>query len=152
LRGDGHPAPLAPPGAKWPEADLTAVTIAQGAAGMSSVSPTTGHAARGTRHRERSEPAVTVRAVALGLALVPPLCWWSAKNELVHGGTEMIEASLVLIAVFTLFGLALLNEALRRWAPRLTFSRGELLTTYAMLTTSLGIAGLGAMQVLPQQL
>jgi hypothetical protein len=120
---------------------------------MSSVSPSTRRDRVARRAPDAADSrAVTVRAVGLGLALVPPLCWWSAKNELIHGGTEMIEASLVVIAVFTLFGLALLNEALRRWAPRLTFSRGELLTTYVMLSTSLGIAGLGEMQVLPQQL
>jgi hypothetical protein len=54
--------------------------------------------------------------------------------------------------VFALFVLVLLNEALRAVAPRLTFSQGELLTTYAMLTTSVGIAGLGQMQFLPQAL
>jgi hypothetical protein len=75
--------------------------------------------------------------VALGLALVPFLCWWSLKHELIHGGSEFVEASLVVIAVFVLFSLVLLNETLRRWAPRLVFSQGELLTIYVMLTTSL---------------
>lgn len=96
--------------------------------------------------------AVTPRALALGLLLVPLLCWWTLKHELIYGGSEFVEASLVVIAVFTLFGLALLNEVLRRRAPRWVFSRGELLTVYMMLTTSLGIAGLGGMQVLPQAL
>jgi hypothetical protein len=96
--------------------------------------------------------AVTPRAILLGLVLVPLLCWWSLKHELIHGGSEFVEASLVVIAVFTLFGLVLLNELLRRRAPRLVFSQGELLTVYAMLTVSLGIAGLGGMQVLPQML
>jgi hypothetical protein len=94
--------------------------------------------------------AVTPRAVLLGLILVPLLCWWSLKHELIHGGSEFVEASLVVIAVFTLFALVILNEGLRRWAPRWVFSQGELLTVYAMLTVSLGIAGLGGMQVLPQ--
>src|SRR5262249_49351326 len=60
--------------------------------------------------------------------------------------------SLLVIVVCVLFGLVLLNALLRRRAPRLAFSQGELLTTYAMLTTSLGIAGLGQMQFLPQAL
>src|SRR5262245_38383132 len=72
--------------------------------------------------------AVTPRAVLLGLLLVPLLCAWSLRHELIYGGTEFIEASLVLIAVFTLFVLVLLNTALGRWAPRWVFSRGELLT------------------------
>src|SRR5947209_69513 len=90
-----------------------------------------------------SPRTVTLRAVLLGLALVPFLCWWSLRAELISGGSELIEASLVVIAVFTLFALALLNEGLRRWAPRWVLTQGELLTTYAMLTTSVGIAGLG---------
>src|SRR6266571_4857954 len=96
--------------------------------------------------------AVTPRAVALGLVLVPLLCWWTLQQELILGGTEFVEASLVVIAVFTLFLLALLNAALRRWVPRWVFSRGELLTVYAMLTPSLGIAGLNGLQVLPHAL
>jgi hypothetical protein len=96
--------------------------------------------------------AVTFRSVALGLALVPFLCWWSLRSELIYGGSELVEASLLVIVVFVLFGLVLLNELLRRWTPRLAFTQGELLTTYAMLTTSVGIAGLGQMQFLPQAL
>ena len=64
--------------------------------------------------------------MALGLALVPFLCWWTLKHELIHGGSEFVEASLVVIAVFSLFSLVLLNEALRRWAPtyrRATWAR-----------------------------
>src|SRR5207245_11454223 len=93
--------------------------------------------------------AVSFRAVALGLGLVPLLCWWSIRAEIIYGGSELIEASLLVIVVFVLFGLTLLNEALRTVAPRFTFSQGELLTTYVMLTTSVGIAGLGQMQFLP---
>lgn len=121
---------------------------------MPFASPSSTEHARAARHDPGgpSSRAVTPRAVLLGLALVPPLCWWSAKNELIHGGSELIEASLVVIAVFTLFALVLLNEALRRWAPHRSFGRGELLTIYVMLGTSLGIAGLGQMQFLPQQL
>src|SRR5437867_1655887 len=96
--------------------------------------------------------AVTFRAVALGLALVPFLCWWSLRAELINGGSELIEASLIVIVVFVLFGLVLLNEALRRWAPGLTFSQGELLTAYVMQTTSVSVAGLGQMQFLVQAL
>jgi hypothetical protein len=93
-----------------------------------------------------------VRAVALGLLLVPLLCWWTLKQALIHGGTEFVEASLVLIAVFTLFLLVLLNQVVRRVAPRFAFSPAEHLTVYAMLTVSLGVAGLGGLQVLPQAL
>src|SRR5436309_765304 len=79
---------------------------------------------------------VTPRAVGLGLLLVPLLCWWTLKHELIWGGSEFVEASLVVIAVFMLFALVLVNTALRRWEQRGTsargvvFSQGELLTVY----------------------
>src|SRR5438034_11738321 len=91
------------------------------------------------RSRTASSPpaaprAVTPRAVGLGLLRVPLLCWWTLKHELIWGGSEFVEASLVVIAVFMLFLMVLLNTALRRWAPRVVFSQGELLTVYVMLT------------------
>src|SRR5436305_13996463 len=92
--------------------------------------------------------AVTPRAVGLGLLLVPLLCWWTLKHELILGGSEFVEASLVVIAVFMLFVMVLVNAALRRWAPRVVFSQGELLTVYVMRTTSRGIAAPGGLQVL----
>jgi uncharacterized protein DUF6785/uncharacterized protein DUF6784 len=96
--------------------------------------------------------AVTGRSVALGLVLVPFLCWWSLRAELIYGGSELIEASLLVIVVFDLFAMVLLNEGLRRWAPRFAFSQAELLTAYVIQTTSVGVAGLGQMQFLPQAL
>src|SRR6476661_7329811 len=110
--------------------------------------------ATAARERVGSGPqrAVTGRSVALGLALVPFLCWWSLRAELIYGGSELIEASLLVIVVFDLFAMVLLNEGLRRWAPRFAFSQAELLTAYVIQTTSVGVAGLGQMQFLPQAL
>jgi Ca2+/Na+ antiporter len=120
---------------------------------MPVVQPSSGHerAAQPAADR-RSARAVTPRSILLGLVLVPLLCWWSLKHELIHGGSEFVEASLIVVVVFALFGLVLVNHSLRRWAPRLAFSQGELITVYIMLTVSVGIAGLGQMQFLPQTL
>src|SRR5689334_7335716 len=113
---------------------------------MSNRTPTPTPAADRAPSRDQSPSsaprAVSFRAVALGLGLVPLLCGWSLRAEIVYGGSELIEASLLVIVVFTLFALVLFNEAVRVVAPRYTFSQGELLTTYAMLTTSVGLAGL----------
>src|SRR5205823_1618239 len=65
--------------------------------------------------------SVSFRAVALGLVLTPLLCGWSIRAEILYGGSELIEASLLVLVVFALFGLVLLNEALRVVAPRFTF-------------------------------
>lgn len=100
-----------------------------------------------------SRSPVRARAVFLGLALVPLLCWWSIRTEIISGGSELIEASLLAIVVFTLFVLVVVNDVLlRRFSPRLALSRAEILVVYVTLTTSVGVAGLGQMQFLNQAL
>ncbi len=97
--------------------------------------------------------SVRARAVVLGLALVPLVCWWSIRTEIISGGSELIEASLLAVVVFTLFVLVAVNDVLlRRFFPRLALSRAEVLVVYVTLTTSVGVAGLGQMQFLNQAL
>ena len=93
-----------------------------------------------------------LRALLLGLGLVPFLCWWSLRTEIISGGSELIEASVLAIAVFVLFVLILINDLLRRKWPRLALTRLELIFVYVMQTTSLGLAGLGQIQFLNQAL
>ena len=88
------------------------------------------------------------RALALGLILVPLHCWWAIRTEIFTGGSELIEASLLPLAVFTFFLLVAANGLLVRFIPRLALSRAELLVVYVMQTVSLGVAGLGQMQFL----
>jgi hypothetical protein len=88
----------------------------------------------------------------LGLALVPLLCWWSMRTEIITGGSELIEASLLVIVVFALFLLVLANEAVRRRWPHVALTQPELLLVYIMQTTSVGLAGLGQLQFLNQAL
>ncbi len=57
-------------------------------------------------------------------------------------------ASLFFNAVFTLLVLALLNEALRRHAPRWALRPGELVVVYAMLCVGTALAGHDQLQVL----
>jgi hypothetical protein len=92
------------------------------------------------------------RAFLFGLALVPFLCGWGIRAEIITGGAELIEASLLPLAVFVLFGLTLCNHLVRRRWPELALSQAELLIVYVMQTTSVGIAGLGQMQFLSQAL
>lgn len=93
-----------------------------------------------------------LRAYLLGLACVPPVCWWGMRNELLYGGSELIESSLLPIVVFLLFVLVLVNDLLRRFLPRFALTRAELLIVYVMQTTTVGLAGLGQMQFLSQAL
>jgi hypothetical protein len=92
------------------------------------------------------------RAILLGLLLVPLLCAWSIRTEIISGGSELIEASLLVIVVFVLFLLVLVNEAVRRRWPAAALTQAELLLVYVMQTTSVGLAGLGQIQFLNQAL
>jgi len=97
-------------------------------------------------------PLVRARAVALGLALSPVLCGWAMRTEIISGGSELIEASLMPLVVFALFGLTLLNDAVRRRRPGLALTRAEMLVVYVMQAVSVGVAGLGQVQFLNQVL
>lgn len=93
-----------------------------------------------------------LRAYALGMGLIPLVCWWSLRTEIFSGGSELIEGSLLPIVVFVLFGLVLLNNGVRFLRPGLALTRSELLIVYVMQTTSVGLAGLGQIQFLNQAL
>lgn len=105
----------------------------------------------GTNPTARRFPA-RGRAILLGLVLVPLHCWWAIRTEIFTGGSEMIEASLLPLVVFTFFLLVTINESTRRLLPGLALTRAELLVIYAMQTTSVGVAGLGQLQFLNQVL
>jgi hypothetical protein len=101
---------------------------------------------------KRRRVLIRARAIVLGLLLIPLLCAFSLRTELICGGTELIEASLLLVVVFTLFLLTLANEVVRRWRPSAALTQAELLFVYLMQSTSIGLAGLGQIQFLNQAL
>lgn len=92
------------------------------------------------------------RAFVLGLLLVPIHCFWAIRTEIFTGGSELVEASLLPLAVFTFLMLVAANALARRLAPRAALSGAELLTVYVMQIVSLGVAGLGQVQFLNQAL
>src|SRR5579862_5916191 len=92
------------------------------------------------------------RAYLIGAALIPVVCAWSLFAEIIQGGSELIEASLLPIVVFVLFLAVLLNDMVQRRAPRAALTHAELIIVYVMQTTSVGLAGLGQIQFLNQAL
>ena len=74
------------------------------------------------------------------------------RTEIISGGSELIEASLLPLVVFALFLLTLVNDAVRRRRPEAALTRAELLVVYIMQTVSVGVAGLGQVQFLNQAL
>jgi hypothetical protein len=89
---------------------------------------------------------VSGRAVLLGVALIPPACWWLEYTECVSEGTDMAGISYVLPALFLLFVLVALNRLVRSRYPVRAFSQGELLTVFVMLSAGLTLGGPGGMQ------
>ncbi|MBV9851525.1 MAG: hypothetical protein JO250_17800 [Armatimonadetes bacterium] len=86
---------------------------------------------------------VTARAVILGILLAPASCYWVAYTQIRANSTDLTMMSLMAAAFFPLIVLMGLNGALGRYAPRRALARGELLTVYGMLATTVGLAGGG---------
>lgn len=107
---------------------------------------------------EESEPSRGLAArmnirwpvIALGALLIPFNCQWIIVMERVMFGPYPSTVSLFANVVFALFLLVALNRLLVRFAPRLAFSQGELLTVYTMLAVSTGLAGLDGVSTISQ--
>lgn len=91
---------------------------------------------------------VTRRALLIGLLLIPVVCIWNEYTEIVAEGTDLVAMSLIIAVVILLFGLVLINLALKRWRPQKAFSQAELMYIYIMLIVSVGISGIGVGQFL----
>ena len=88
--------------------------------------------------------AVTPRAILLGAVLAPFCCYWVAYTQIRANSTDLTMMSLMAAAFFPLVVLLAVNGLLRRAGlARLTLTRGELLTVYAMLASTVGLAGGG---------
>jgi hypothetical protein len=86
---------------------------------------------------------ITRRSVVIGSLLVPLSSYWVTNSEMAMGVTEITSTSLLMGAVFLLFGLVLVNLMLERFAPRQAFTGSEMLTVYVMLTLAMSINGIG---------
>src|SRR5205085_4493214 len=97
---------------------------------------------------DRARHPITLRALLLGLLLVPLLCFWNVYSEIVAQSTELAGLSLTIGAVFALLALLLLNAGLRRWRPAWVLTRSEMLFIYVMQAVSIGISSVGMLQFL----
>jgi hypothetical protein len=84
---------------------------------------------------------VSVRAVLIGLALIPPNIIWVVWMERIDGRAFSTTISLFFTAVFSLLVLTALNRLLKRFAPRVALRQGELLTVFSMLSLATAMAG-----------
>lgn len=81
--------------------------------------------------------------MALGAVLAPFCCYWVAYTQIRANSTDLTMMSLMAAAFFPLIVLLGINAALRRVRPRWAWTRGEMLTVYAMLACTVGLAGGG---------
>lgn len=101
-----------------------------------------------TERREK----ITVRAVVLGLLLVPILIWWIHHAEFRLGGTmghtALANTALPVAAFFALMVLTAISGLIARLLPSFALSQGELLTVYAIAAATTGIASSGGVHFL----
>lgn len=90
---------------------------------------------------------VTVRAVVIGLLLIPPNAWFILWGY-IWGQSRPTTVSLYFNVIITLLVVCGLNAVLRRISPRWALRQGELLVIYAMLAISSAVCGLDQLQTM----
>jgi hypothetical protein len=101
-----------------------------------------------TRRFDRVPGALTWRSVLIGLLLIPADNYLIIHIELVRDGIFPTVITLLFTVVFLLFLITLLNVALLRFAPRVAFSQGEMVTVYSLLAVGAALAGCDVGQTL----
>ncbi|MFC1714979.1 DUF6785 family protein [Candidatus Poribacteria bacterium] len=84
---------------------------------------------------------VTVRAIILGLALIPVNTYFIMANYVGYWSTLGTTMALIYSVVIVLTVLVAVNSLIRRLSPRLALKQGELLTIFVMLSVSSAISG-----------
>jgi len=86
---------------------------------------------------------VSLRALVIGIILIPPNCYWVAQSEAVSGLTYLTIVSLFFNVTFTLLMLVGFNALYKRLAPKAALKQGELLTIFVMLSMGSSMTGNG---------
>ena len=94
---------------------------------------------------KRQTRGVSLRALAIGIVLIPLNCYWVAQSEGVSGSgaTYLTAVSLFFNVVFTLLMLVGFNALYKRLAPKAALKQGELLTIFVMLYMGSTMTGNG---------
>lgn len=99
------------------------------------------------RTSKRLEP-ITLRAVIIGLLLIPLNAWWLAQIEYVRYSDNATTSALFFNCIALLLILIAANQLLLRLLPRWALSRGEVLTIYIMLVVASALGGHDQLQIL----
>ena len=96
----------------------------------------------------KPSPGVTLRAVILGLLLLPANTYFIMANGIAYGRSFPTTVSIMFNVVITLTVLITINGILKFLWPRSALKQGELLTVHIMLCLSSAISGFDIMQTL----
>ena len=92
--------------------------------------------------------SVTLRALLLGLFLLPLNAYWVVCMEIIRYSAHPTTLSLFFNCVFELVVLTVLNAGVARVKPRWALCQGELLLVYAMLGIGTAMCGHDMLQIL----
>ena len=105
--------------------------------------------------RDKSQPHfiethhhVTIRAIIVGLLLIPINSYWHIQMTLVWLMNFPAILTLLFNVIFILFFLVVINYPLKKYFPQIAFHQGELLTIYIMLCAATALNGYDMMQCL----
>ena len=101
-----------------------------------------------TKKPSKLEPGITLRAVIIGLLLIPVNTYFIMANGIAYGRSFPTTVSIIFNVVITLTVLIIINGILKRLWPRFALRQGELLTVHIMLCLSSAIASFDIMQTL----
>lgn len=101
-----------------------------------------------TRTASKYRYGVTVRAVMLGILLIPVNSYWIFMTEIVRYQGHPTTISLFYSSIFNLVILILVNGLIKRFVPRFVLSQGELITVYVMINIGSALVGHDSLQIL----
>ncbi|MCC7491318.1 MAG: hypothetical protein IT204_03180 [Fimbriimonadaceae bacterium] len=93
------------------------------------------------------QSAVTLRAILLGLLLMPPNVYWCLQVEGIWHSGHPSALSLFWNVCFTILVLVAINLGLKRIAPRWALTQGEFITIYVLLYMATALAGHDSLQL-----
>lgn len=110
--------------------------------------PPRGVAPRGGGTTTAPAGAITPRAVALALALVPANAWWLIEMEHVRYADNATTSALFFNAVTLVLVLLLMNLLLGRLRPHWRLAPAEVAVVYIVVSVATGLAGHDQLQIL----
>ncbi len=92
------------------------------------------------RNNPQTQRGVTLRAVLIGLALIPINAYLVVQWETIWNVQDPTTITIFFNVIFCLFFITTLNFLLLRYLPKAALHQGELLTIYSILTVAVSVS------------